>query len=163
MWNASMVRRSAVLRKWLVDYRGALSWIDTWPFTSGPADFWGDLTDEMALYVLENFKWDQREISFHHLPLPYDYKDMCLNFNLLRLRRSPRTFFFLGYPSFTLGHAPLLVQFGLRAMLQRGGPLMSPSVRPPSKAEGVARPEECCPGDSASGTMDIASGLSAPL
>jgi len=38
--------------------------------------------DEMALYVLENFDWYRRETTFSPLPLLYDYKDLCLDFDL---------------------------------------------------------------------------------
>ncbi|KAJ8433837.1 hypothetical protein Cgig2_028154 [Carnegiea gigantea] len=53
-------------------------------------------TDKMALYTLKNFKWDQREVIFRHLPLSYNYKDMCSI--LPRLRKRPGTLFFLRYP-----------------------------------------------------------------
>ncbi|KAJ8443306.1 hypothetical protein Cgig2_015784 [Carnegiea gigantea] len=39
-------------------------------------------TDKMALYVLENFEWYHREVAFPPLPLPSDYKDLCLDFDL---------------------------------------------------------------------------------
>ncbi|KAJ8425979.1 hypothetical protein Cgig2_029026 [Carnegiea gigantea] len=40
------------------------------------------MTDEMALYILENFEWYRREVAFPPLPLPTNYKDLCLDFNL---------------------------------------------------------------------------------
>ncbi|KAJ8423769.1 hypothetical protein Cgig2_023009 [Carnegiea gigantea] len=38
--------------------------------------------DEMVHYVVENFEWYHRGFSFPPLPLPYDYEDLCPNFNL---------------------------------------------------------------------------------
>ena len=39
-------------------------------------------TDEMALYVLDNFEWYRREVVFPPRPLPYDYEELCPDFNL---------------------------------------------------------------------------------
>ncbi|KAJ8438471.1 hypothetical protein Cgig2_008958 [Carnegiea gigantea] len=55
-------------------------------------------TDEIALYILDNFEWDRREVVFPPLPLPYDYKDMCLDFNLTTTEEATGTFSFLRYP-----------------------------------------------------------------
>ncbi|KAJ8425253.1 hypothetical protein Cgig2_015860 [Carnegiea gigantea] len=38
--------------------------------------------DEMALYVLGNFEYYRREVVFPPRPLPYDYRELCPNFNL---------------------------------------------------------------------------------
>ena len=52
-------------------------------------------TDEMALYVLENFEWCTRELSFPSSPLPYDYRDLCPNFNVAAVDEASRDFFLL--------------------------------------------------------------------
>jgi len=54
-------------------------------------------TDEMTLYVLDNFEWDRREVTFPSLPLLYDYKDMCLDFDLTAAEEAVGTFSFLRY------------------------------------------------------------------
>ena len=46
----------------------------------------------MALYVLENFKWDQREVTFAPLPLSDYNQDMCLNFNLAKAEEAAKDF-----------------------------------------------------------------------
>jgi len=38
--------------------------------------------DQMTFYILENFEWDRREVVFPPLTLPYDYKDLCPDFDL---------------------------------------------------------------------------------
>ncbi|KAJ8431000.1 hypothetical protein Cgig2_025682 [Carnegiea gigantea] len=52
-------------------------------------------TDEMALYVLENFEWDRREVVVTPLPLLYDYKDLCPDFNLAAAEEASRDLFLL--------------------------------------------------------------------
>ncbi|KAJ8422319.1 hypothetical protein Cgig2_027688 [Carnegiea gigantea] len=49
-------------------------------------------TDEMTFYVLENFEWDQREFAFPPLLLPYDYKDLCPDFNLAAAEEAAQDF-----------------------------------------------------------------------
>ncbi|KAJ8444842.1 hypothetical protein Cgig2_008899 [Carnegiea gigantea] len=39
-------------------------------------------TDEMALYILGNFKWYRREVAFPPGPLPYHYEELCPDFDL---------------------------------------------------------------------------------
>lgn len=39
--------------------------------------------EEMALYVLENFKRYQIEVAFPPLLLSYDYQELCLEFDLV--------------------------------------------------------------------------------
>ncbi|KAJ8444463.1 hypothetical protein Cgig2_024027 [Carnegiea gigantea] len=48
--------------------------------------------DEMALYILENFEWYWREVVFPPLPFPYDYKDLCLDFDLATAEGAARDF-----------------------------------------------------------------------
>ncbi|KAJ8433286.1 hypothetical protein Cgig2_014195 [Carnegiea gigantea] len=40
------------------------------------------MMDEIAPYVLGNFKWYHREVAVPPLPLPSDYKDLCSSFDL---------------------------------------------------------------------------------
>ncbi|KAJ8434358.1 hypothetical protein Cgig2_031604 [Carnegiea gigantea] len=49
-------------------------------------------TDEIALYVLENFEWYRRKVAFHPLPLPSDYGDLCSNFDLAVAEEAARDF-----------------------------------------------------------------------
>ncbi|KAJ8425254.1 hypothetical protein Cgig2_015861 [Carnegiea gigantea] len=39
-------------------------------------------TDEMAVYDLGNFEWYGREVVFPPGPLPYDYRELCPDFNV---------------------------------------------------------------------------------
>ena len=39
-------------------------------------------TDEIALYVMDNFEWYRREVVFPPGPLPYYYKELCPDFDL---------------------------------------------------------------------------------
>ncbi|KAJ8436716.1 hypothetical protein Cgig2_027387 [Carnegiea gigantea] len=52
--------------------------------------------DEMALYALENFEQYRREVTFPSLPHPFDYEDLCLNFDLIEDEEAARDF---GRPS----------------------------------------------------------------
>ncbi|KAJ8431879.1 hypothetical protein Cgig2_001571 [Carnegiea gigantea] len=38
--------------------------------------------DEITLYILDNFEWYRREVVFPSRPLPYDYKELCSDFDL---------------------------------------------------------------------------------
>jgi len=49
-------------------------------------------TDEVALYVLENFEWYCRKVVFHPLPLPSDYRDLCPDFDLAVARKATQDF-----------------------------------------------------------------------
>ncbi|KAJ8426088.1 LOW QUALITY PROTEIN: hypothetical protein Cgig2_006569 [Carnegiea gigantea] len=40
------------------------------------------MTDEMGLYILGNFEWYHIEVVFPPGPLPYNYKGLCLDFDL---------------------------------------------------------------------------------
>ncbi|KAJ8435881.1 LOW QUALITY PROTEIN: hypothetical protein Cgig2_008421 [Carnegiea gigantea] len=48
-------------------------------------------TDEMALYVLGNFEWYRREVVFPPRPLPYDYEELCWDFELAIAKNAPKT------------------------------------------------------------------------
>jgi len=48
--------------------------------------------DEMALYALGNFEWYQREVAFPPLPLPFDYKDLCSDFDLIVVEKYVRDY-----------------------------------------------------------------------
>ncbi|KAJ8437188.1 hypothetical protein Cgig2_007538 [Carnegiea gigantea] len=48
--------------------------------------------DKIALYILENFKWDQKEVVLSPEPLPYDHKDLCPNFDLAAAEEAARDF-----------------------------------------------------------------------
>ncbi|KAJ8427202.1 LOW QUALITY PROTEIN: hypothetical protein Cgig2_011778 [Carnegiea gigantea] len=143
-------------------------------------------TDEMTLYVLENFEWDQREVAFPHLPLLYDYKDLCPEFDLTTAEGVARDFLLPERPQVVFW-AMLLNDAVKLGVLRRGmveimestfvelwGNILrarclvtdsdfffmaSPLVRPSSKAEVVVRLEGCRLGGSASEAMDISSGL----
>ncbi|KAJ8446986.1 hypothetical protein Cgig2_006614 [Carnegiea gigantea] len=39
-------------------------------------------TDEIVIYVLDNFEWYHREVVFPPRPLPSDYEELCLDFDL---------------------------------------------------------------------------------
>ncbi|KAJ8431098.1 hypothetical protein Cgig2_007514 [Carnegiea gigantea] len=49
-------------------------------------------TDEMALYALENFEGYRREVAFPPPPLPFDYEDMCLDFDVVVAEEAARNF-----------------------------------------------------------------------
>jgi len=49
-------------------------------------------TDQMALYILENFEWYWREVAFPPLPLLYDYKDLCPDFDLAAATEAAQDF-----------------------------------------------------------------------
>ncbi|KAJ8429900.1 hypothetical protein Cgig2_008785 [Carnegiea gigantea] len=55
-------------------------------------------TDDMALYVLENFEWYRREVVFRPLPLPSNYEDLCLGFDLTAAEEAARDFSLLEMP-----------------------------------------------------------------
>jgi len=44
------------------------------------------------LYALENFKWYCREVAFPPLSLPSDYKDQCLDFDLVSAEEATQNF-----------------------------------------------------------------------
>ena len=39
-------------------------------------------TDEMALYILDNFEWYRREVVLPTGPLSCDYRELCPDFSL---------------------------------------------------------------------------------
>ncbi|KAJ8434679.1 hypothetical protein Cgig2_024751 [Carnegiea gigantea] len=49
-------------------------------------------TDEMALYVIEKFKWYHRGVAFPSVPLPSDYKDLCPDCDLAAAEEAARDF-----------------------------------------------------------------------
>ncbi|KAJ8444774.1 hypothetical protein Cgig2_011736 [Carnegiea gigantea] len=49
-------------------------------------------TDEMVRYVVENFEWYHRGVSFPPLPLPSDYEDLCPDFDLAVAKEATRDF-----------------------------------------------------------------------
>ncbi|KAJ8431642.1 hypothetical protein Cgig2_001965 [Carnegiea gigantea] len=55
-------------------------------------------TDEIALYVFKNFGWYRREVVFPSLPLPYDYKDLYLDFDLIATKEAVWDFHLLEIP-----------------------------------------------------------------
>ncbi|KAJ8426919.1 hypothetical protein Cgig2_010437 [Carnegiea gigantea] len=46
----------------------------------------------MALHALENFNGYRREVAFPPLPLPSDYEDLCLDFDLASVEEATRNF-----------------------------------------------------------------------
>ncbi|KAJ8428755.1 hypothetical protein Cgig2_003069 [Carnegiea gigantea] len=50
------------------------------------------MMDEMALYILGNFKWYRREVVFPPLQLPSGYKELCLDFVLVEAEKYARNY-----------------------------------------------------------------------
>ncbi|KAJ8432298.1 hypothetical protein Cgig2_019227 [Carnegiea gigantea] len=65
--------------------------------------------DKMALYILENFEWYWREVVFPPLPLPYNYRDLFLKFDLVAVEEATGDF-----------HLPQIPQVVFCAMLPNG-------------------------------------------
>jgi len=49
-------------------------------------------TDEMVHYIVENFEWYHRGVSFPPLPLPSDYEDLGQDFDLAVAQEVARDF-----------------------------------------------------------------------
>lgn len=47
---------------------------------------------KMAWYVLPNFEWDRRGVSFPPLPLPDDHQALCPDFKLAEAEEATRYF-----------------------------------------------------------------------
>ncbi|KAJ8430171.1 hypothetical protein Cgig2_028057 [Carnegiea gigantea] len=54
----------------------------------------------MALYILENFEYDWRDVAFPPLRLPDDYQYLCPNFDLTEAEEAARDFLLLKIPQF---------------------------------------------------------------